>query len=189
MKNILISLLLLIGIDSNCQIQMPTPYDVRVAIANSQCVHSEKLTAKKRLSFYPFNKATKILVISYNDKNKIQNSIPLKNKQIIFSEIRELDSLPKSQIDSLTNILFNTGYKSKSKFRVIEDKKCYNPRNAILFLNKKNEVFEYIEICFECNKRVLSSEKIKDGEYCNEKFDLLWSFFQSMGIEVGLNRR
>ena len=62
---------------------------------------------------------------------------------------------------------------------------CYEPRYAILFIDKEGKAFEFIEICFECQKTVNSSDKIYFGEVCNEKFNLLKKLFLNAGINYG----
>ena len=42
---------------------------------------------------------------------------------------------------------------------------CYDPRHSILFYNEKDEIFGYIEICFECN-RVESTSNLKFISEC-----------------------
>lgn len=47
------------------------------------------------------------------------------------------------------------------------------PRNAIFFLDKRNVIIAYIEICFECEAIRTSDTKLNLGEYCSEKYDLI----------------
>jgi hypothetical protein len=65
---------------------------------------------------------------------------------------------------------------------------CYNPRNAILFLDRNGKVFESIEICFECQKTKESSEKILFGQMRDEKMNMLKQFFKSAGIVYGITK-
>lgn len=67
-------------------------------------------------------------------------------------------------------------------------KECYNPRNAILFLDIDNKVFEFIEICFECDKTEESSDKVNLGIMCNQKLDMVKEFFKEVGVEYGITK-
>jgi len=91
--------------------------------------------------------------------------------------------LSKQDINKLTDLLFNYGYRSK-KYGVVEDRmSCYDPHNAILFFNDKRKVIAYIEICFDCLRMQFSSNKIHIGEKCTEKINMLKNFFTSTGIK------
>ena len=83
----------------------------------------------------------------------------------------------------MTNIIFNIGYRGKISF--LEATGCYNPRNAVLFFDSKNNLLEFIELCFECQGHRLSSDKIELGDLCNQKYTLLKEFFSKAGIQVG----
>ena len=159
-----------------------------VLIENSKCIHFNNYSLKKRLSFYPFNKANQIILISYNDPNLIENRTPIKDKQIDFNLVKESKILNTSQIDSLTGILYNIGFKSTSSSVITESASCYNPRNSVVFLNSKKEVIDYIEICFQCNRHRFGSEKIKEFDVCSSKYDILKDFFSSNGIEIGTSK-
>jgi hypothetical protein len=107
----------------------------------------------------------------------------MKDKEVDFSKITEQKTLSKEEIDKLTNILYNVTY--KGDVFTLSVSGCYNPRNAILFYGSSNHLLEFIELCFECHERRLSSEKISLGDLCNQKSDLLKSFFLAAGIEIG----
>lgn len=168
-------------------IRIPTEKDEKIAEANFKCKRLNRYTASQRLKFYPFNVAKKIALISFNDTTRFENKIPVKRTRIDYTKVREMKLLSKSDLDKLTDLLYNTGFTSTDYWISIKDPggKCYNPRNAILFLDKNGNAFEFIEICFQCYGRVLSSKKVKDGEYCEQKFDLLKSFFLQQNIKIG----
>jgi hypothetical protein len=105
-----------------------------------------------------------------------------------YDKIIESKILSKKGIDSLTDILYNVGKTPISKLLLeIADPgaKCYEPRNAILFVNEKGTVTQYIELCFGCNRYFFSSKKIRSMKYCEQKFDLLKAFFSTRGIQYG----
>lgn len=94
--------------------------------------------------------------------------------------------LNTSQVDTLSNLLFN--YKlnklSISNYSV----GCYTPRNAILFLNDKNQVVSLIEICFECWGMKFSFDKGDRICGCGERFVTIKSLFASVGIKYGIEK-
>jgi len=84
-----------------------------------------------------------------------RDSLARRNGTVFYPKLFEIKTLIPSQVDTLTDLTYNYGfklkYKSKRKVYFIGRlTQCYNPRNAILFLDKNNNVFEFIEICFEC---------------------------------------
>jgi hypothetical protein len=87
------------------------------------------------------------------------------------------------QVEKLTDILYNYGFGGPISINVVSQ--CYNPRNAILFLDSTGKVFEFLEICFECERIKQSSPKIVIGDICNQKLDMLKNFFRNNGVEYG----
>ncbi|RXR28896.1 hypothetical protein EQG68_13770 [Flavobacterium piscinae] len=105
-----------------------------------------------------FEQTKKIEILAYLDRNQWEvednpdyfdlkyienNNIKIKEKYLKNRII--LNSL---QIDNLKKGL----YENCKSFSIFEIAKCYNPRHSIIFYNEKNEIFGYIEICFECNR-------------------------------------
>jgi len=84
--------------------------------------------------------------------------------------------------------MYNMGYSPKSKAIRVADPggKCiFNPRNAVLFLDKDGKIRQYIAMCFNCRQIFYSSRKFKGTEYCEYKFELIKQYFISQGLEVG----
>jgi hypothetical protein len=153
---------------------------------NHNCKESNKFTSVDRLKNYPFDQAVTVRLVSFDNKpdSTIEEHIlPQKNGRVDTSVLSEQTTLSKRQIDSLTHILYNIGY--SGKILTSEVSMCYNPRNAILFLDSTEQVFEFIEICFECNNLRLSSGKIKTGEFCTQKYEMLNAYFAQNKIEIG----
>ena len=134
------------------------------------------------MSFYPFNKADKILVISFDDRS-LGDKMPVQDDSLVYSKIKEVKVLDKQQTDSLTDILFNIGY--RGLINVLYEPACFQPRNGLVFLDRNNQVLEYVAICFECEDIALSSEKIMLGEFCTQKYAYLRRYFLSLGIRTG----
>jgi hypothetical protein len=178
------------------------------------CVYRNIYAPEARLRFFPFNEYKKILLISFElpeaspniviydkdnslvkapDKKEADLALLTKQQKPDQTRIKEKKVLSAFEIDKLTDILYNFGYKSTKSYKGLriadEGYSCYNPRNAIVFLDEKGLIAEYIEICFECHRREESSEKIKSGEFCTEKYDLIRKYFYAAGIKYGTNKR
>jgi hypothetical protein len=52
-------------------------------------------------------------------------------------------------------------------------------------MDANGKVTQYIELCFECQRSYLSSRKIKNAIYCEQKYELLKNYFLSQGIKYG----
>jgi hypothetical protein len=160
----------------------------KLAEKEYQCFNSDKYNAKQRLSFFPFNGAVTIKLVSFADTNKIYTPIRVNNFSIDERKVIESRVLSKNGIDSLTNILYNVGRTPVKGVRItIADlgANCYEPRNAILFINDEGVITQYIELCFGCNKYYFSSSKIRMMETCEQKYDMLKAFFLKQGINYG----
>ena len=151
---------------------------LKIEKENHKCVSLPKKSFSTILKKYPFNKTAKIQLVSFKS-----NYLPIENDTVCLSKLFEVKTLTLRQIDTLTNIMYNIGF--GGTILIIEEMNCYNPRNAILFIDNKDKVFEYIEICFECEQTVNSSDKIEFGEACNEKFNLIKKQFLNAGITHG----
>jgi hypothetical protein len=102
-------------------------------------INTTKFTTLQRQTFYPFNKAAQLKIVSFSqsenddDKRKAAKwGIPIVNNTICFSRLDQIIELTPAQTDTLTDILYNTC----SRWTIIETSTmgCYFPRNAILFL-------------------------------------------------------
>jgi hypothetical protein len=154
---------------------------------SQSCKDWNKFAAVDRLKNYPFDRAVKVLLTSFDfrpDTTIEDHQLPEKDGRVDISQLREQTVLSKEHIDSLTHILYNIGYFGKPTTRSMGF--CYDPKNAILFLDSNGRVFEFIEICFECHELRLSSSKLKTGEFCTQKYNLLKAFFSRQGIEFGI---
>jgi hypothetical protein len=202
-KSIMTLLLLQVLVNSYGQINnmaknppgIPTKKELDEERRNHNCIRRYKKTFSTRLKNYPFNKASQIRLISYlaqpvskdNPDRLSRSGIPIENDTICYSKLEEIKNLTLKQIDTLTDILFNIGFRGVTY--TLEQINCYEPRNGILFLNPDNITFEYIEVCFGCNKTKQSSDRIELGELCEQKFDILKKFFLSAGIKYGTSEQ
>ncbi len=151
---------------------------LKIEAENHKCVKLPKKSLSTILQKYPFNKTAQIQLVSFKGPN-----LPVQNDTVCFSKLNEIKTLTLSEIDSLTNIMYNIGF--GGTILLIKEMSCYDPRNAILFVDSSGKIFEFIEICFECRQTVSSSDEIDFGEACNEKFNLIKKQFLQAGIKYG----
>lgn len=90
------------------------------------------------------------------------------------------------EVDKLTDIFYNYGF--RGKIYTMSLAACYSPRNAILFLDNKGKIIEFIEICFECQRVSKSSDKVSLGEMYDQKLNMLFELFKEVGIEYGITK-
>lgn len=163
------------------------------------CARVKSWPLSERLKLYPFNKATQIQLVSFKSRydtavgEYYKDSLPHMNDTVCYSKLFEVKTLISTQVDTLTDLIYNYGFKFKYKpkgkvYFIGAISQCYHPRNAILFLDKDNKLFEFIEICFECERTRISSDKVSFGTDCNQKLQLIKSFFKDTGIKYGVTK-
>ncbi len=169
--------------------RMFTEEENKADIENHGCVETSRFTSKQRLKNYPFKNATEIKLISFDlpDSLYAGGELPLTNGFIDNNKVIEDIKLSPFQIDSLTQILYNINY--KGFFYTIYESQCYSPRNAIIFNNLKGKTIAFIELCFECHNHRLSSKKVKSGDFCDEKYEQLRTYFRQCGILFGTQEK
>ena len=158
--------------------QVKTNAEIQDSI-NHQCTHRNKFTVAERANNYPFNNSKEIRIVSIN---KSLGDKFIESNQIDLSLVRESVILNNSQIDSLTDILYNIGYDGTFLYY---SRGCYYPKNAIIFIDTAGQAFAFIELSFQCSGFRISSNKVTPFKFCNEKYDLLKSLFRKSGILYG----
>lgn len=100
--------------------------------------------------------------------------------------------LTDKEVNQLSDLFFNYTLPNNAQVNPEEQIYCYTPRNAILFLNDKEEIVACIEVCFSCRRmKFFQSQPLKDWIInfntlgCEKKFELLKSFFIENGINFG----
>ena len=160
----------------------------------SNCVRSNKLSFENRVLNYPYNISSQIKIISYKNKGEgfegeeLQKYLDLiiSNKDSLNeSNFDEIQILNTKQIERLTDLIYNYGFKEKSEISVMSN--CYMPRNAILFYDNENNLIGFLEIFFECNNYRSNNEEITIEEHCTQKMQLMKEFFKDCGIKYGTN--
>jgi hypothetical protein len=178
----------------------PRPMTKQEALAeerNHLCVRHTFKPFSARLKHYPFNRAAQIQLVAFTGSNpvdpdaaqyadKSEGKLDGKVDSVPPSKLLEIMPLTLLQIDSLTDILYNYGYRGPTRIGSIP--LCYDPHNAILFYDNQGKMFAFIEVCFECRKTGESSEEISLGDMCDQKIDMIKQFFKNMGIEYGVTK-
>ena len=163
----------------------------------NNCKRIKKETIEDFKKYFPLNETQKLLLVSFeyfipyktNPKNgeligKEKRGLPLVQNKINYEELKEFKVFNLKELEKLFDILFNFGIDNSKTYIIENGVSCYQPRNAIVFLNEKNEVIEYIEICFSCSHTAVF-KKTQFGEFCEGKLDLVKSFFIEKGIQYG----
>jgi hypothetical protein len=175
--------------------------DQRLAKIYGRCFHRNKYTSQQRLKNFPFNGADTIKLVSYeamqpnyevipvaHPMDTVEIFIPMAVNHFVINHhrIKEVKVLSPAAIDSLTDILYNTGFASQKVYNYpVTEYNCYEPRNAILFIDKNGRLTSYIEFCFECQRYYYSSSTTKSIDYCEQKYSILRSFFFRQGLNYG----
>lgn len=165
---------------------------------HNNCFNTSKFNAKQRRAFFPFNSAVTVKLISFNSDDIPYQPVAVNNFSIDSSKVKEGKVLTAAGIDSLTDIMYNVGFtpmkhkrpRIKGELEVADPgSMCiFQPRHAILFIDSTGKVTQYISICFTCHQYYLSSRKIKYTVECENKYDLLKSYFLSQGIKYRTKR-
>jgi hypothetical protein len=155
--------------------------EIAALVNDEACINHDKYTLKQRLQFYPFNRAKKVALISYKDAAVVAELYADNNKLPDLARADKVVVLNSREIDELTNTIYNIGY-AKPIFMKTLAIDCTAIKNAIVFIDGNDKPFEYILLYFGCNQYSYSSDKVKDGDYCAGKFDLLKQHFAAKGI-------
>ena len=178
----------------------------------SQCVRIKNFSVEERNQDYPFNKAKRVVFTSFKENHRklLKNKDRVYEKGEIISymhgeimqeyfdslrvdftrynpdDFEEKVDLNDDQKNELTDLIFNFGTKKKNL--TVGGAKCYTPRNAILFFNENDELFGFLEICFQCNGFRKSTKEIDLYDRCAEKLYLLKEQFAKAGIKYGIEK-
>ena len=151
------------------------------------CIERFKLTPEQRLKKYPFNKARQIQLVSFSQKEDnseyILASVPIINDTLCMSNVTGIANLTKSQINKLTDILFNVGLKENSYTFSVST--AVGLDGGIIFIDSKDKIFEFIDICFDCQEIEVRTSKVRKsiGLPCIQKMSMLKSFFIESGLK------
>ena len=177
-----------------------TAKEEALAAKYTTCYNSHKYNADQRRAFFPFNQSANIKLISFSspsdvneasdDNPYVYTAIASGNYKLNYKRVKESVELSPAAIDSLTDILYNVGYTPVKISFYLSDPgtPCYDPHNAILFIDAKGTVTQYMEFCFKCSRYYLSSSKIKNTIYCDQKYEMLRAFFVNHGVRYSTQK-
>ena len=167
----------------------------------------KKYSTNEIMNNYPFNKASKVKIISYNtdfmsevplqlpptnglDSLEIKKMIerqksPIQLKDIIGKEnlegIEKMKTLNYTEFFELSKLLYNTCGKYNTNVRRISN--CFFPRNALLFYDENDKVFDFLEVCFQCEGVEFYSEKsIVINNMCPNFYPKIEEYFKNKGF-------
>ncbi|MES2486437.1 MAG: hypothetical protein V4581_10905, partial [Bacteroidota bacterium] len=130
---------------------------------------------------YPFDMASRVEVISYDfkpeDTENINNYKIVDGKlQIPSKKIIDRVVLNQKDIKELHSILYTDSCEEQSKAD------CYNPAHRLVFYDKKDRVFAYIELCLSCIDYRISADVVVPCGFCSAKAESLQYLFKEVGI-------
>lgn len=197
---ILFSLFFVFSFAQNKQKKMKAPMNEHVEINKN----FKPVSLNNRISKFPFSKAAQVKIISYNlsfrgyhipdppnlDAASLKKYHENIKKPIVLSDLMENNDnkgvqqskvLTLTEISELSHILYNTCGKYYIKNRM--GNKCFFPRNAILFYDENNQIFAYLDICFECSGiKFFPADISQSIDSCEFIYPELESFFKNKGL-------
>lgn len=161
-----------------------------------KCKDFNRYCPEERNAFFPFNKAEKIVLISFlswgdSTRAVLGGNYALFNKDTLgYKKVRDLKQLNQAETDEFSGMMFNvfhTNYFEKRRKIVCLSSPayaCYEPRNAAIFLDKRDSIVAKIEICFHCNLAVTIPVNMSLNN-CDNELSLYQDFFLKSGIDWG----
>lgn len=106
-----------------------------------------------------------------------------------ISDTVKLVSFRYHNNNQFTDVLYNNVTKNFGKSNAIHIgsvSQCFDPRNAVLFIDKTGKLKAYVLICFHCRRFLQNPEKPGwNWDFCDQKFEMIRQFFISTGIRYG----
>lgn len=143
------------------------------------CGNSKRKSLNEVKGLYPYRAIHSIKVVSFKGFE-----IPKTNGQIDLKKMFEIKSLDVNLTNKMLDIMAN--YDNKGMGMDIAF--CWDPRNAVVFLDKSEKVIGYIEICFDCQQYKIQPEELPISNFCNEKMDAVQGLMIRAGISHGMTR-
>jgi hypothetical protein len=151
------------------------------------CVRRDMYTEAQRLGFFPFNVADSIKLVSFryhdNDYPVLNDNTKGDSLHYNADSLIEQRLLDRSEINQLTDILYNYG--PKKDHHIGYENECFEPRNAVLFIDKTGRLKAYMLICFHCRHFESSGNSHWPWDNCGQKSEMIHQFFIKAGIKFG----
>jgi hypothetical protein len=145
---------------------------------------------KKRLSIAEIKRETffkdiaSIKLTSFKIKpDAEERKIPKANDQVDMNGMFETKTLNEDLKDITMDALANQYKPNQQEWIAF----CYEPRNAVVFLDKNEKVIGYVEICFECHGHKIQPEDLKTYIPFTVSFEMMKQIFMAAGIKYGMN--
>lgn len=154
----------------------------------SYCGNKKKKTLEEINKLPIYNEVVSIKLVSFKMEtdNLHEREIPKKDDKVDLGKMYEAITLNKKLQHKVMDILINYN-NDQSKYGG-DIAMCYEPRNAIVFLNKSNQVIGFVEICFDCAQYRTEPSDLKVSSFCAEKLLALQGIFVGAGIKYGMKR-
>ncbi len=180
LDSIIFLLFILFSITVNGQTTSPINASKSKVGMDQNCIYNNKYSESQRLGFYPMNISDTVKIISFRYHI---NDYPVKKGHMVRDSILEIRILNKTDINRLTDILYN--YTSNKQGNIRSGNSCFQPRNAILFIDRAGQVREFALISFSCDQYEISSNRIEKWDPCYQKAQMILRLFISAGIKYG----
>lgn len=165
------------------------------------CVYTAKYSADSLRTIFPFNRAHKVQLVSFENNmeedssgriniesfirmyfSRGKDSVMVRDSSFIQNlEWKESVYLSEQAQRELADIIFNYTRKAARETEITGA--CYWPRNGIIFYDSLNKAYAGYEICFECSGIVTHPYDMSYGDKCDEKMKMIQDFFVSNGIK------
>jgi hypothetical protein len=168
-----------------------------------------KKTVAERNKLFPFNKAKKVVLVSYPDLygiipvegdtltemqeynaiKKVKFQISNSKNQTIYL-IKEEIQLNDGWVNQLSHLLVNYTIKG-DRSGGYSTTLCYQPRNSVLFYDENDIIISCYEICFECSRVSMwpnpnGVESNFVASSCPNFLEELKTIFKKNGITYGI---
>jgi hypothetical protein len=166
-----------------CTPSKRAPRPPEIDLSDPKCYHNGGQSANRRRRNYPFDVAATVEVASFKGVCEYDfGTIVGEEEKAVQPDTFERVILSDGQIGAFTDILYNYNY-SKTTIAFSEDLSgCYYPRQVVLFKDKKGNIFESMEVCFQCVRVESTFEDRNTIQFCAGKYELLKAFFVELGI-------
>jgi len=178
---------------------------------NPDCGWYGTKTVAERNAMFPFNKAKKVVLVSYPDRMdtlaRAGDKRPLTERMQILDTINfkrgefrectyyiiERAELNQGWINFFSHLLVNYTVKQEPQDGY-GAALCYQPRNSILFYDENGSIICCYEICFECGHGGIwpDPDKLYNSyvvNNCAEPYKQLKFIFSENGITYGIDEK
>lgn len=154
--------------------------------SNNYCGRDKAYSLNEIREFPIYSDVESVKIGSFKlDATTNADRLPIRNGTVDIESFFELKELSKSNQADLLKMLVNLDFSPTGNVKktVVF---CYNPKNAILLFDNRDQVIGYVELSFECFGFKPSPVSLKLGEFCDEKFDAIKNIFIENGIKYGI---